>query len=887
LLSIIIPASIEVISDCCFQECGKLAAVTFDPENKLKRIMKYAFNNTFITKFILPDNVVLLDKFCFSHCTHLKQFVISENSLLHTIEEQVFSSSNLQSLTLSKRIEHIKGSNLLTLKSLEISPDNPTFIIEGSCVMTRDHLQIVACLGVLETLEIPQKIQRIGPFVFPRCEFLTNITFTQQSNLFQIDEFAFYGSNIQSIVLPSSVEILNKSCFANCRFLKAFEIDPAGQLKQIESKVFKNSGLRTILLPRKLAVLAGSAIQTLTSVGIARGAQVFAFDGSCVFNVSTMTLIRSFSEDPIVSFCDLYSCLGPSSFAGCCKLQRVHFGETSRIRQFDTACFARSQIESINIPKTVEIIKSRAFYNCKQLREVIIDLDSHLKRIESQAFAFSSLKTLCIPPKVQFIDGSAIQSLESLTAPASIFKFSKPFLIDSMRNILVRYFGQDSVTIPIQIEIIGPGCFEKSPLKSVSLSRDSLIKVIDQRAFAQTQITIIIIPNSVSVIGKSAFQDCHLLQTVEFGDFSRLYRIEEFAFSGTALFQITLPSSITFIGSGAFHWSCEVEMLKPSQQFIDWRSAIFDNPFAPLISDVDDRLADLSAFLINIDDYNKLHFLGSGGSADVTLYQNKFTLVQVAIKTLHPGIIDSDRFHTLFLREVMLLHELVHPCICKLHGIALPTETNPGLIATEFVAGGSLRSILDDPPRWFNATSRVIVLVGIVVAMIFVHTKGVMHRDLKPANVLLDDHGRPKICDFGTGKFNDGSLNTANFGTVLYMAPEMYDDGSLYTDKVDVYAFAMILYEVIVGKPAFEKPNNGAFWAHVLHIKRGGRRTIPPEVKVKTGRLIEACWAQSAEDRPSFSEVFEAMAEMNFVLLDGVHVEEVYRFFEWTAGRNV
>jgi serine/threonine protein kinase len=320
-------------------------------------------------------------------------------------------------------------------------------------------------------------------------------------------------------------------------------------------------------------------------------------------------------------------------------------------------------------------------------------------------------------------------------------------------------------------------------------------------------------------------------------------------------------------------------------QFAEWREAVFDVPSSSFAYDPDNRLCDFSVFTINLEEYTKLRFLGSGGYADVTLYKHRFTFEHVAVKVLRPGLADTDRLRTLFMREVIILRELVHPCICRLRGVVIPTDVNPGLIATEFVAGGSLRAVLGDPPRWFTPTAKVIVLAGIVVAMIYVHAKGIMHRDLKPGNVLLDDRGRPKLCDFGTGKFNDGSPNTANFGTVLYMAPEMYDEEAVYCGKVDVYAFAMILYEVIVGMPAFEKPTRGTFWAHVMHIKRGGRRTIPPAVKNRTGRLIEACWGQVPEERPSFAEVFEAMAAMNFALLDGVQVDEVYRFFEWTAGR--
>jgi serine/threonine protein kinase len=328
-------------------------------------------------------------------------------------------------------------------------------------------------------------------------------------------------------------------------------------------------------------------------------------------------------------------------------------------------------------------------------------------------------------------------------------------------------------------------------------------------------------------------------------------------------------------------------MENPPAAFVDWRAAVFDNPSAEFISESGDGNAEISSFVFDLRDYTKIRLLGSGGSADVSLYEHRSTHEQIAVKILRAGLADTDRLRVLFVREALLLRKLIHPCICRLRGVSLPTDGDSGLIATEYIPKGSLRTILDDRPRWFTPTSRIIVLAGIVIAMIYVHAQGIMHRDLKPENTLLDENGRPRICDFGTGKSNDGSPNTANFGTVMYMAPEMYDVDETYNEKVDVYAFAMIMFEVIVGMLPFDRPGRETFWSHVLFIKRGGRRAIPSAVKRKTATLIEACWAQAPNDRPSFADVFKTITEMNFQLMDGIEIADVYRFLEWTAGRHV
>jgi serine/threonine protein kinase len=116
--------------------------------------------------------------------------------------------------------------------------------------------------------------------------------------------------------------------------------------------------------------------------------------------------------------------------------------------------------------------------------------------------------------------------------------------------------------------------------------------------------------------------------------------------------------------------------------------------------------------------------------------------------------------------------------------------------------GGSLEAALEERPGWLRGTALAKIVVGIDLGMQFVHSRGYMHRDRKPSNILLDDEHQALIGDFGSSRLEDLAIMfTKNVSMPLYMAPEMSEDN--YTNKVDVFSFAMILYGIVVGQKVF------------------------------------------------------------------------------------
>lgn len=124
-------------------------------------------------------------------------------------------------------------------------------------------------------------------------------------------------------------------------------------------------------------------------------------------------------------------------------------------------------------------------------------------------------------------------------------------------------------------------------------------------------------------------------------------------------------------------------------------------------------------------------------------------------------------------------------------------------IIMEYMAGNSLRHILDKNPAGLNADDAAAWFYSIASGVEYLHNKGIVHRDLKPGNVFISD-GNVKVGDYGLSKFISSSQrggHTRSIGTLHYMAPEIGDGN--YGREIDVYALGIILFELLTGNVPF------------------------------------------------------------------------------------
>jgi serine/threonine protein kinase len=245
-----------------------------------------------------------------------------------------------------------------------------------------------------------------------------------------------------------------------------------------------------------------------------------------------------------------------------------------------------------------------------------------------------------------------------------------------------------------------------------------------------------------------------------------------------------------------------------------------------------------------------LGLLGAGGMGEV--YRARDTKLQreVAIKVL-PDIFanDPDRAAR-FTREALLLASLNHPGIAQIYGVedrALIMELVPGPTLAERIASGPIP--LDEA---------LPLAAQVAEALEYAHEHNVVHRDLKPANVKITPEGAVKVLDFGLAKaladepdFTDPrnsptlTMTATRLGVVLgtaaYMSPEQAK-GKPVDRRADIWAFGVVLYEMLSGKPLHEGETVAETMASVIMNEaklHGLPANTPPAIKTLLRRCLE------------------------------------------------
>ena len=192
-----------------------------------------------------------------------------------------------------------------------------------------------------------------------------------------------------------------------------------------------------------------------------------------------------------------------------------------------------------------------------------------------------------------------------------------------------------------------------------------------------------------------------------------------------------------------------------------------------------------------------------GRGAGTIVYQgfNEVTKEIVAIKIIAKKSPEDTSW-----RQEYKAHKLVneHPNIVKIYG-SVKTANNFYLI-TEYCGEKDLRHNLEAlPEKRMSEEKAWRILIGLIDAVEFIHSKGIIHRDIKAENVLLKD-GEAKVADLGSSTFKD--ITTSYVGTPLYMAPEVIwksdIDENSYGREVDIWSLGILFHELLYGKRPFE-----------------------------------------------------------------------------------
>ncbi|KAG5521415.1 hypothetical protein RHGRI_033852 [Rhododendron griersonianum] len=263
-------------------------------------------------------------------------------------------------------------------------------------------------------------------------------------------------------------------------------------------------------------------------------------------------------------------------------------------------------------------------------------------------------------------------------------------------------------------------------------------------------------------------------------------------------------------------------------------------------------------------DFSTSNIIGKGSFGEILKAYWRGT--PVAVKRILPSLSDDRLVIQDFRHEVNLLVKLRHPNIVQFLGAV--TERKPLMLITEYLRGGDLHQYLKEKGALSPSTA-INFALDIARGMTYLHNEPnvIVHRDLKPRNVLLVNTNADhlKVGDFGLSKLirvqnsHDVYKMTGETGSYRYMAPEVFKHRK-YDKKVDVFSFAMILYEMLEGDPPLShyEPYEAA-----KLVAEGRRPTFRVKGYISELReLTEQCWAADMNQRPPFLEILKRLEKI-------------------------
>mgnify|MGYP001610017123 FL=1 len=216
-----------------------------------------------------------------------------------------------------------------------------------------------------------------------------------------------------------------------------------------------------------------------------------------------------------------------------------------------------------------------------------------------------------------------------------------------------------------------------------------------------------------------------------------------------------------------------------------------------------------------ISHYKILEKLGEGGMGVVYKAQDLKLDRLVALKFLPHHMPANEAEKARFLQEAKAASALNHPNVCTIYGIE--EQAGQQYIEMEYVDGKTIREKLQSGPLSMN--DAITYAIQIAEALLEAHSKGVVHRDIKPDNIMINSRELVKVMDFGLARLK-GTLRqtrtSSTAGTLAYMAPEQIQGGNADA-RSDIFAFAVVLFEMITSKLPFRGEHDSALMYSIVN----------------------------------------------------------------------
>src|SRR5215475_566686 len=263
--------------------------------------------------------------------------------------------------------------------------------------------------------------------------------------------------------------------------------------------------------------------------------------------------------------------------------------------------------------------------------------------------------------------------------------------------------------------------------------------------------------------------------------------------------------------------------------------------------------------------YQILKILGQGGMGAVYQARDQELDRLIAMKVIRPELASNPSILQRFKQELILSRNVTHKNVVRIFDLGEADGTK--FITMEFVEGEDLRSVLRHHGK-FSGRKAVAMIQQVCRALEAAHAEGVIHRDLKPQNIMRDPQGRIVVMDFGLARSqeSDGMTQTgALVGTLEYMSPEQAL-GSPLDQRSDLFAVALIFYELLTGKAPYKADTAVASLMKRTHERAVPASDVDASVPVSLSAIVSKCLERDPKDR--YQSATELLRELDAWLAD-------------------
>lgn len=475
----------------------------------------------------------------FMDCTSLESIIIPNG--VNEIEDGAFyRCKSLSSINIPDGVKSISGGAFSMCTNLQ------TVNISNSSKLTTIESTAFHECSSLTSINIPDGVTSIGGDAFGGCTNLQTVSISKSSKLSSIGEWAFGGCGLTSFLIPARVETVGKDAFTNCSNIRKLSI----YCKDIY-KWFEYSGIKVE------EIIIGNTVETIGP---------YAFDGFEVLKTLTFENNSSLKE------------IGQMAFQNCSSLTSINIPDGMTSIGVD-AFWGCSGLTSVTIPNSVTRISGGAFYKCTGLKDIYAKLPNPFEIIEGVFSAEtynnavlhvddnveSYRETFAWSKFFHIVNGEDTPGKGDGGKDSDNYKTAEPtelsvgetftadmsgtigiFVVTSSKTVNLKKSGNVSrVEVPSTITYYGVEYTITGILGSATGNAD----MPNQPVFG-SNVTEVVIPNTIESIGACAFWYCENLTSVTISN--SVTSIGDNAFLGSGLTSVIIPAGVTSIGEWAF-----------------------------------------------------------------------------------------------------------------------------------------------------------------------------------------------------------------------------------------------------------------------------------------------------------------------------------------------